>query len=114
MKRVLLAVALLATGCSGDDTPVVRVGEVQRTTVAETVDAPGSVGARARATVSAPTDAKVEQVLVQDGATVAAGAVLVRLSSPSAQERLRQAQAAQASAAGGAISLPRADLGPVQ
>jgi HlyD family secretion protein len=114
VKRVLLAVALLATGCSGDDTPVVRVGEVQRTTVAETVDAPGSVGARSSATVSAPTDAKVEQVLVQDGATVAAGAVLVRLSSPSAQERLRQARAAQASAASGAVDVPRADLGPLQ
>jgi HlyD family secretion protein len=114
VKRVLLAVALLATGCSGDDTPTVRVAQVERTTVAETVDAPGTVGARASATVSAPTDARVEQVLVADGATVKAGTVVARLSSPSAQERLRQAQAAQASAAGGAISLPRAELGPVQ
>lgn len=114
MKRVLLAVALLATGCSGDDTPVVRTAEVQRMTVAETVDAPGVVGARGSATVSAPTDARVEQVLVQDGATVVAGAVLVRLSSPPAQERLRQARAAQASAAGGAVDVPRADLGPLQ
>ncbi len=114
MKRVLLAVAVLAAGCSGDDTPVVRTAEVQRMTVAETVDAPGTVGARGSATVSAPTDAKVEQVLVKDGATVAAGTVLVRLSSPSAQERLRQARAAQASAASGAVDVPRADLGPLQ
>lgn len=113
MKRVLLAVALLAAGCS-DDTPLVRTALVERTTVAETVDAPGVVGARASATVSAPTDAKVEQVLVPDGATVAAGAVLVRLSSPSAQERLRQALAAQAAAASGAVDVPRADLGPLQ
>ena len=114
MKRVLLALVVLAAGCSGDDTPVVRVAEVERTTVAETVDAPGSVGARASATVSAPTDAKVEQVLVEDGATVTAGAVVARLSSPSAQERLRQARAAQASAASGAVDVPRADLGPLQ
>ena len=108
------AVALLATGCSGDGDPRVQVAEVSRTTVAETVDAPGTVAARATATVSAPTDAVVEKVLVADGATVKAGAVLVRLSSPAAAERLRQAQAAQASAASAAIELPRADLGPLQ
>jgi multidrug resistance efflux pump len=51
---------------------------------------------------------------VKDGATVKAGDVLARLSSPTAQERLRQARAAEASAASGAIALPRADLGPVQ
>lgn len=108
------AVALLATGCSGDGDPRVQVAEVSRTTVAETVDAPGTVAARATATVSAPTDATVEKVLVADGATVKAGTVLVRLSSPAAVERLRQAQAAQASAASAAIEVPRADLGPLQ
>ena len=117
MKRllpVMAAVAVLLTACSGDGDPVVKVVEVERTTVAETVDAPGTVGARASATVSAPTDARVEQVLVADGETVQAGTVLVRLSSPAAQERLRQAQAAQASAASGAVDVPRADLGPLQ
>ena len=108
------AVALLATGCSGDGEPRVQVAEVARTTVAETVDAPGTVAARATATVSAPTDATVEKVLVADGATVRAGTVLVRLSSPTARERLRQAQAAQASASSAAIAVPRADLGPLQ
>lgn len=110
----LVVGALLVSGCSGDGDPSVQVAEVERTTVSETVDAPGTVAARATATVSAPTDAKVEQVLVEDGANVQAGTVLVRLSSPSAQERLRQAQAAQASAASGAVSVPRADLGPLQ
>ena len=114
MKRVLLALVVLTAGCSGNDVPRVQVAEVERTTVAETVDAPGSVGARASATVSAPTDARVEQVLVEDGASVPAGTVLVRLSSPAAQERLRQAQAAQASAASAAVDVPRADLGPLQ
>lgn len=117
MRRLLplaAAVALLATGCSGDGDPRVQVAEVSRTTVAETVDAPGTVAARATATVTAPTDAVVEKVLVADGATVKAGTVLVRLSSAAAVERLRQAQAAQASAASAAISVPRADLGPLQ
>jgi HlyD family secretion protein len=108
-----LALGLVLTGCS-EDAPRVQVAEVQRTTVAETVDAPGTVGARASAAVTAPTDARVESVLVEDGATVMAGDVLVRLSSPAAQERLRQAQAAQASAAQGAVEVPRADLGPLQ
>lgn len=116
MRRLLplvAAVALLSTGCSGDGDPRVQVAEVSRTTVAETVDAPGAVAARATATVSAPTDATIEKVLVADGATVKAGDTLVRLSSPAARERLRQAQAAQASAASAAIELPRADLGPL-
>ena len=110
---VLVGIVLLASGCS-DDAPRVEVAEVGRTTVAETVDAPGTVAARATASVSAPADATVQSVLVEDGATVKAGDVLVRLESPSARERLRQAQAAQASAASGAIEVPRADLGPLQ
>ena len=109
----LLAVAVLS-GCSGDGDPRVEVAEVERTTVAETVDAPGTVAARATATVNAPADATVESVAVEDGATVKAGTVLLRLASPSARERLRQAQAAQASAARGAVEVPRADLGPLQ
>ena len=116
MKRLLpvvAAVAVLAAGCSEDD-PRVQTAEVARTTVAETVDAPGTVGARASATVEAPADARVEQVLVEDGATVQAGAELVRLSSPSAQSRLRSAREAQASASGAAVQVPRADLGPLQ
>ena len=110
---VVAAVAVLAAGCSDDD-PRVQTVEVARTTVAETVDAPGTVGARASATVDAPADARVEQVLVEDGAQVKAGDVLVRLSSPSAQDRLRQARAAQASASGAAVQVPRADLRPLQ
>jgi HlyD family secretion protein len=111
---LVAAAAVLLAGCSGDDDPVVQVAEVDRVTVAETVDAPGTVAARATATVSAPADARVEQLLVEDGAAVTAGDVLVRLSSPAAQERLRTAQAAQASASAGAVSVPRADLGPLQ
>lgn len=112
MPSVLLATALLA-GCSGDGDPRVQTTEAVRTTVAEVVDAPGTVAARATAAVTAPTAATVEAVLVRDGQTVSKGAVLVRLSSPAAQDRLRQALAAQAAANGARLSLPRADLSPL-
>ena len=117
MKRLvplLASAALLVAGCSGGGDPVVQVGEVGRTTVAETVDAPGTVGARASATVDAPADVRVEQVLVADGAVVEPGAVLLQLSSPSAVARLRQAQDAAAAASTGDVQLPAADLGPLQ
>ncbi len=92
----------------------VQVAEIGRATVAEVVDAPGTVGARATASLTAPTDAVVGELLVADGAQVEKGAVLVRLTSPAAQDRLRQAKAAQRSAADSVISVPRADLGPLQ
>ncbi len=92
----------------------VQVAEVGRATVAEVVDAPGTVAARASATLSAPADGTVEAVLVADGAAVTRGTVLVRLSSPAAQERLRQARAARAAASGAQVAVPQADLGPLQ
>ncbi len=52
VKRLLpLLLVVALAGCSGDGDPVVQVGEVGRTTVAETVDAPGTVGARASSTI---------------------------------------------------------------
>lgn len=115
MKRplVLLPLVLLVAGCSGDEQPVVRVEEAVRATVQEVVDAPGTITAKATSTVTAPADATVAQLAVRDGATVAKGAVLVRLDSPAAQERLRQARQAQASAQT-RVQLPQTDLGPVQ
>jgi multidrug efflux pump subunit AcrA (membrane-fusion protein) len=104
----------LLTGCSGSEDQVVQVREVGRTTVAESVDAPGTVAARASAVVTAPADVQVDQVLVQDGATVQPGAVLVQLSSESAQQRLRQARSALAAAEAGRVEVPPADLGPLQ
>lgn len=98
------AAVLIATGCSGTDAPRVQVGAVTRTDVAEVVDAPGVVMARATTTLSAPADGTVLDVLVKDGQQVRAGAVLLRLSSPSAQDRLRQALAASAG-----LSRPGAD-----
>ncbi len=120
MKRPLarlaapLAAAVLAAGCGGDEAPRVQVAEVGRATVAEVVDAPGTVGARATASLTAPADAVVTEVLVADGAQVEKGALLARLSSPAAQDRLRQATAARNSAAGARIAVPRVDLAPLQ
>lgn len=110
---VLALVGLLVAGCSGDGDARVQVAEVGRATVSEIVDAPGTVGARATSAVAAATDAVVDQVLVKDGAQVTRGAVLVRLSSAAAQDRLRQALKAQAQAADTSIALPRADLSPL-
>lgn len=90
--------ALLA-GCSGGGGPRVAVGPVGLHDVVELVNAPATVAARAESTVSAPATGTVAEVLVRDGATVRAGQPLVRIASPSAQERLRQAEAADAQAA---------------
>jgi multidrug efflux pump subunit AcrA (membrane-fusion protein) len=111
---ILLAAALLAAGCSGEQDPRVQVAEVVRATVAEVVDAPGTVGARATSSLTAPADATVAEVLVPDGAQVEKGAVLARLSSPAAQDRLKQALAARANASDAVISVPQANLSPLQ
>lgn len=115
MKRLLpLLVVLALVGCSGDGDPQVQTGEVGRATVEETVDAPGTVAARAVSSLTAPADAVVTEVLVEDGAVVEQGAVLVRLTSPAAQERLRQAVQAREQVSGAGVQVPRGDLSPVQ
>jgi HlyD family secretion protein len=111
----LLALSgVLLAACSGEQTPQVQVVEVVRGDVAEVVDAPGAVAARATSTVSAPADATVEAVLVQDGAAVRKGDVLLRLASPAAQQRLASAMTAQANAAAAQVSAPAADLSGLQ
>ncbi|MBC7374510.1 MAG: efflux RND transporter periplasmic adaptor subunit [Frankiales bacterium] len=116
MKRLVLpALAVLAlAGCSSGGDLRVQTAAVTRADVAEVVDAPGAVAARAVSSLTAPSAATVDAVLVKDGATVSKGAVLARLSNPAAQDRLRQALAAQAAASGAAVTVPRADLSPVQ
>jgi HlyD family secretion protein len=108
------AAAVLLAGCSGDDVPPVELVEVTRADVAEVVDAPGAVAARATSTVTAPADATVEAVLVEDGATVRKGDILVRLDSPAARQRLEAAMSAQANAAATSVQAPTADLTAVQ
>ncbi|MDQ6649685.1 MAG: HlyD family efflux transporter periplasmic adaptor subunit [Actinomycetota bacterium] len=115
-RAVLLgAVLLLAvTGCGGAKKPAVTVAAVTRGTVTEVVDAPATVAARATATLTAPADATVAELLVADGAQVSGGTVLMRLDSPAAQDRLRQAEAADAQAAGGRSAAPGVDVSGFQ
>ena len=111
----LLSLSLLGVvlvGCSSDDDVRVQAEPVGRADVAEVVEAPGTIAARAVASLTAPTAAIVEAVLVKDGAQVAKGAVLARLSSPAAQERLQQALAAQAQASGAAGAASGGERGP--
>ncbi len=90
-----LALVLVA-GCGGSDAVPVQTGKVGRGTVSEVVEAAGSVTARATSAVVSPADGTVASVAVADGAQVKAGDVLLKLSSPSAQQALSQALAANA------------------
>lgn len=106
MKIVLVPAAalLLLTGCSGEPAASVPTVRVAKGTVAEVVEAAGSVTARATAAVTSPADGTIASLAVEDGAQVRAGQVLLRLSSPSAQQALSTALAANAAAASTGIA----------
>lgn len=87
--------AALLTGCSGDKTDI-RTAAVGRSTVSEVVEAPATVRAAATTTLTSPATGEVEQVLVKDGQRVAAGSLLVQISSPQTEAQLRQAKSALA------------------
>ncbi|MEJ3745867.1 efflux RND transporter periplasmic adaptor subunit [Actinomycetes bacterium KLBMP 9797] len=103
---VTLVVLLGATAAScGDEESEVALGTAARTTVAEVVDAPGAVTAKAAATVSAPSDGTLAALRVGPGDSVRTGQVLAIIDSPAAQQRLKQAKRALAAArrAGGGV-----------
>ncbi len=106
-------VALLGAACSEEQLPV-ETAQVGRVTVTEVVEAPATVVARGSATVTAPADGRVARIRVRDGQRVRAGAVLLRLESPTAQQRLRQARAADARAASSGVSIPGIDVSAEQ
>ncbi len=106
-------VALLGAACSEEQLPV-ETAPVGRVTVTEVVEAPATVVARGSVTVTAPADGRVAGIRVRDGQRVRAGAVLLRLESPSAQQRLRQARAADARAAASGVSIPGIDVSAEQ
>jgi HlyD family secretion protein len=87
--------AVLLTGCTGGSSGV-QVAAVGRSTVSEVVEAPATVQAAASATVTAPATGTVEAVFVRDGERVAAGTLLVRISSPQTEAQLTQARSALA------------------
>jgi multidrug efflux pump subunit AcrA (membrane-fusion protein) len=94
-------VSLTAASCSEQE-PGVSVGQAARGTVDEIVEAPGSVTARAAATVSAPAAGTLEDLLVESGQRVSKGQVLAVIDAPELEKRRRAAEKAldQASSGG--------------
>jgi multidrug efflux pump subunit AcrA (membrane-fusion protein) len=115
-RRSCLAVvcaALATAACSGGAPSKVGVASVGRSTVTEVVEAAGTVAARASVSLNAPADGTVASLGVRDGQRVGAGTVLLRIDSPSAQQRLAQAtQAAAATSSTPSLSAP--DFGGLQ
>ncbi len=101
---LLLTTALLG-GCSGGDGPRPRLGTVSRGAVAEVVEAPATLAARANTVLRSPADGTITELKVRDGDRVEKGQVLARISSPNAEEQLDQARDADRQAARG-TSLP--------
>ncbi|GAA5074875.1 multidrug efflux pump subunit AcrA (membrane-fusion protein) [Thermocatellispora tengchongensis] len=89
-----LLVLLALGGCTADEPSGVQVGEVRRAPVSEVVEAPGTIGARATATLRSPAQGTVAKVYVRDGERVEKGRILVRISSPQAEDQLDQARKA--------------------
>lgn len=92
----------LLSGCSDDASAGVEVAAARLGTVAEVVEAPATVSARATATVSSPAEGSIAALRVADGQQVRRGQVLLRIESPAARRALRQAEQADAQAASAA------------
>ncbi|GIE94738.1 RND transporter [Paractinoplanes rishiriensis] len=86
-------VSLTAASCGDEDTGV-TVGQAGRGTVDEIVEAPGSVTARAAATVSAPAAGTLDELLVEPGDRVSKGQVVGVLDAPELEDRRRAAEKA--------------------
>jgi multidrug efflux pump subunit AcrA (membrane-fusion protein) len=99
VATVLAVASLSLAGCTGGSDHAVEVSAVGRATVVEVVEAPATVSARATATVTSPADGTVAELRVREGQQVRAGQVLLRVESPDARRRLRQARQADAEAA---------------
>lgn len=114
LLTALLAVVVLtgttAASCGGDDSTV-ALAPAGRAAVAEVIDAPATVTARAAATLTAPADGTVSSLRVQPGQRVRPGQVLAVISSPSAQQRLRQARDALRAAERAGRGVGVGDLG---
>ena len=105
------AVAMSLAACSGEKAPDIRTALVERSTVAEVVEAPATVTAKATATISSPATGRVARLTVEDGQQVRAGQALLRISSPQARRQLVEAERADDEAAGAvAAPLPGTDL----
>ncbi|MFE9693902.1 efflux RND transporter periplasmic adaptor subunit [Micromonospora sp. NPDC005806] len=113
LTALLAVVALTGTTAAscGDDSSPVTVAQVGRSEVAEVIDAPATVAARAAATLTAPADGTLASLRVQPGQRVVRGQVLAVIDSPSAQDRLRQAREALRAAKRAGRGVGVGDLG---
>ncbi|GAA0374485.1 hypothetical protein Acor_42490 [Acrocarpospora corrugata] len=100
----LLILTFVLTGCTGDEPPPVQLAQVTRASVSEVVEAPGTVGARATATLTSPAAGTVGKLYVSDGDTVKKGQLLAKITSKQARDQLDQAREADAQAAKSASS----------
>jgi multidrug efflux pump subunit AcrA (membrane-fusion protein) len=88
-----LVLPLTAASC-GDEPSDVALGTATRATVAENVEAPGSVTARGAATLTSPAAGTVGALRVDAGDRVRKGQVIAVIDSPAARRRLKDAEKA--------------------
>ncbi len=105
--RTLLAAFVLlppltAASC-GDEPSGLTVGAAAVGTVAEIVEASGSVTARAAATVSSPADGTLAELRFDGGDRVQKGQVVAVIDAPAAERRLDQAAKALDAASSGGV-----------
>lgn len=91
---IVLLVPLTAVSCSSDDDKGVTVGAASRGTVEEIVEAPGSVTARAAATLSAPAAGTLTSLRAEAGDKVTKGQVVAVIDSPELEARRSSAEKA--------------------
>jgi len=113
-STAVVALALLGlSACTGDASPV-GLGTADRGGVTEVVDASATVTAKAVATLTAPTAGTLASLTVAAGQSVAAGQVVAVIDSPAAQQQLKEAGAALASAGGWGGGFRGTDLSAAQ
>jgi len=99
---VVVAVLALA-GCGGNQDTGIETGSVTTSSVSESVEAAGSISAKAVVTISSPASGTIGKLFVRDGQKVRKGQKLAVISSPSTQKQLAQAQSAAQSSS---VSIP--------
>lgn len=99
LVTVAAAGSVALASCASGSSSAVTVEPAAHATVRQTVDVPATVAPKASGSVTATAAGTVAELRVRDGQQVKAGAVLLRLLSPSAQRQLREARAAAAQAA---------------
>ncbi|MFF5084869.1 efflux RND transporter periplasmic adaptor subunit [Actinoplanes sp. NPDC000266] len=101
---MIFLVSSTAASC-GDDESGVGLGEATRGTVAEIVEAPGSVTARAAATISAPASGTLAELRVEPGQRVTKDQVVAVIDSPELEARRRSAERALDQSSGGSVAV---------